>query len=66
MPLEELERRQDEVPRDRQIVACCRGPYCVLAANAVEALRRHGFDAVRATESVQEWRALGVQVIDSG
>jgi rhodanese-related sulfurtransferase len=65
MPLEELERRLSELPRDRQIVAYCRGPYCVLAANAVETLRRHGFDAVRAPESVQDWRALGVPVIDN-
>jgi rhodanese-related sulfurtransferase/DNA-binding transcriptional ArsR family regulator len=63
MPLEQLERRLAELPRDRPIVAYCRGPYCVLAVNAVEALRRHGFDAVRAPEGVQEWRALGLKVI---
>jgi rhodanese-related sulfurtransferase len=66
MPLEELERRLGELPRDRQIVAYCRGPYCVLAVNAVETLRRHGFDAVRAAESVEDWRELGVSVIDHG
>jgi rhodanese-related sulfurtransferase/DNA-binding transcriptional ArsR family regulator len=66
MPLEELERRLGELPHDRQIVAYCRGPYCVLAVNAVEMLRRHGFDAVRAPESVQDWRQLGVPVIDNG
>ena len=65
MPLEELERRLGELPRDRQIVAYCRGPYCVLAVNAVEALRRHGFDAVRAPEGVEDWRALGISVIDN-
>lgn len=65
MPLEELERRLSELPRDRQIVAYCRGPYCVLAVSAVETLRSHGFDAVRAPESVQDWRALGVPVIDN-
>jgi len=66
MPLEELERRLGELPQDRQIVAHCRGPYCVLAVNAVEALRRHGFDAVRAPESVEDWRELGFSVIDNG
>lgn len=66
MPLEELERRLGELPRDRQIVAYCRGPYCVLAVSAVETLRRHGFDAVRAPESVEDWRELGVSVIDNG
>jgi rhodanese-related sulfurtransferase/DNA-binding transcriptional ArsR family regulator len=65
VPLEELERRLGELPHDRQIVAYCRGPYCVLAVNAVETLRRHGFDAVRAPESVEDWRALGVPVIDN-
>lgn len=66
MPLEELERRLDELPRDRPIVAYCRGPYCVLAVSAVETLRRRGFDAVRAAESVQDWRTLGVQIVGSG
>lgn len=66
MPLEELERRLGELPRDRQIVAYCRGPYCVLAVNAVETLRRHGFDAVRAPESVEDWRELGISVTHKG
>ena len=65
MPLEQLERRLAELPRDRPIVAYCRGPYCVLAVSAVEALRRHGFDAVRAAEGVQDWRELGLTVTDS-
>ncbi|MBN1528957.1 MAG: metalloregulator ArsR/SmtB family transcription factor [Thermoleophilaceae bacterium] len=63
MPLEELERHLAELPRDMPIVAYCRGPYCVLAVSAVETLRRHGFDAVRAPEGVQEWRELGLEVI---
>jgi rhodanese-related sulfurtransferase/DNA-binding transcriptional ArsR family regulator len=62
MPLEQLERRLAELPRDRPIVAYCRGPYCVLAANAVEWLRRHGFDAVRALEGVAEWSDLGLEI----
>ena len=66
MPLEELERRLGELPRDRQIVAYCRGPYCVLAVSAVETLRRNGFAAVRAPESVEDWRELGVSVIENG
>ncbi len=65
MPLEELERRLAELPHDKPIVAYCRGPYCVLAVNAVETLRRHGFDAVRASEGVTEWRELGLDVIES-
>lgn len=65
MPLELLERRLAELPRDVPIVAYCRGPYCVLAVSAVETLRSHGFDAVRAPEGVQEWRGLGLKVTDS-
>jgi rhodanese-related sulfurtransferase/DNA-binding transcriptional ArsR family regulator len=65
MPLEQLERRLAELPKDKPIVAYCRGPYCVLSVSAVETLRRHGFDAVRAAEGVQEWRELGLKVIDT-
>jgi rhodanese-related sulfurtransferase len=64
MPLDELERRLAELPKDRPIVAYCRGPYCVLAVSAVETLRRHGFDAVRAPEGVAEWRELGLKIAD--
>src|SRR5574341_191605 len=47
VPLEELARRLTEIPRDQPVVAYCRGPYCVLAVQAVELLRRHGFAAQR-------------------
>jgi rhodanese-related sulfurtransferase/DNA-binding transcriptional ArsR family regulator len=62
MPLEQLERRLAELPRDKPVVAYCRGPYCVLAVSAVETLRRHGFEALRAVEGVEEWRQLGLEV----
>lgn len=62
MPLEQLESRLAELPRDRQIVAYCRGPYCVLSVAAVETLRRHGFHAARAQEGVAELQDLGLQV----
>ena len=65
MPLGQLERRLAELSKDRPIVAYCRGPYCVLAVSAVETLRRHGFDAVRASEGITEWRELGLDVIES-
>ena len=42
VPLADLERRIGELPRDREIIAYCRGPYCVLAAEAVRVLRRRG------------------------
>lgn len=59
MPLPELERRLSQLPRDREIVAYCRGPYCVLAVQAVEMLRAKGFQAVRLDDGVHDWRARG-------
>jgi rhodanese-related sulfurtransferase len=62
IPLKELERRLSDLPRDRDVVAYCRGPYCVLAVEAVEFLRSRGFSAFRLEESVQDWRAEGLPV----
>ena len=45
VPLDELRRRLDEIRRDREVVACCRGPYCTMAAEAVEVLRKAGYRA---------------------
>ncbi len=59
VPLGELERRLGELPRDREIVAYCRGPYCVLAVEAVKLLRARGFKAARLEHGVPDWRALG-------
>jgi rhodanese-related sulfurtransferase/predicted transcriptional regulator len=55
IPLEELRQRLGELPHDRAIVAYCRGPYCLMAADAVELLRREGFSAVHLREGVAEW-----------
>jgi rhodanese-related sulfurtransferase len=62
IPLKELERHLSELPRDQEIVAYCRGPYCVLAVQAVEMLRAKGFNAVRLEEGIQDWRAMGFSV----
>ncbi len=62
VPLKELERRLEELPRDREIVAYCRGPYCVLAVEAVEILRARGFTAFRLEDGVPDWRARGLPV----
>jgi len=62
VPLKDLERWLSELPRDRQIVAYCRGPYCVLAVKAVEMLRERGFDAWRLEHSVHDWQAEGFPV----
>jgi rhodanese-related sulfurtransferase len=62
VPLKELERRLADLPQDREIVAYCRGPYCVLAVEAVEILRARGFAAFRLEEGVPDWQAKGFPV----
>jgi rhodanese-related sulfurtransferase len=57
LPLEELERRLSELPQEREIVAYCRGPYCVMSIEAVALLKERGFTAVRMEDGVPEWRA---------
>ncbi len=63
IPLAELERRMQELPRHQEIVAYCRGPYCVLSAEAVERLRKAGFEAVRFEEGVQDWQMRGLPLV---
>jgi rhodanese-related sulfurtransferase len=55
MPLDELKNRLAELPAGKTIVAYCRGPYCLMAKDAVELLRQQGFEAVRLPEGVAEW-----------
>lgn len=62
IPLSELGRRLGELPRDQEIVAYCRGPYCMFSREAVALLRVHGYRAVRFDEGVIEWRAAGLPV----
>ena len=62
VPLDQLKEILAELPADQEIVAYCRGPYCVLAVQAVEVLRKRGFNAIRLEESVQDWRAMGLPV----
>jgi rhodanese-related sulfurtransferase len=62
VPLPELERRLDELPRDVEVVAYCRGPYCVLAPEALGILRAAGFRARRLEDGFPEWRLAGLPV----
>lgn len=62
IPLEELPDRLAELPRNREIVAYCRGHYCVLAHDAVRLLNARGLRARRATDGVLEWRLAGLPI----
>jgi len=62
MPVTELEARLPELPQDKEIVAYCRGPYCVFADEAVTLLRTNGYHARRLEQGLPDWRALGLQV----
>ena len=63
VPLAELKTRLPEISRGTEIVAYCRGPYCVLAPQAIEILRRAGFRARRMEEGFPEWRLAGLPVL---
>ena len=62
LPVAELSKRLKELPKDRQVVAYCRGPYCVFADDAVRALRKRGFRAARLEDGFPEWAAAGLPV----
>jgi rhodanese-related sulfurtransferase/DNA-binding transcriptional ArsR family regulator len=64
VPLRQLEARLARMPKKREVVAYCRGPYCVLAPKAVTLLRAHGFRAVVLADGVAEWRARGLPVAE--
>jgi rhodanese-related sulfurtransferase len=55
IPLEELRKRLAELPKDRSIVAYCRGPYCLMAVDAVALLKQEGFTAIHLRDGVAEW-----------
>ena len=64
VPLRELEARLETLPKDREIVAYCRGPYCVLAPEAVGVLRQRGYRAAVLEDGVSEWRARGLPLTE--
>ena len=63
IPLRALKARLSELDPSKEIVAYCRGPYCVLSYEAVAALRKRGFKALRLEDGLPEWRAAGLTVI---
>ena len=62
IPLGKLEHRVGELPVDREVIAYCRGPYCVLSFEAVAALRARGYLVRRLEDGYPEWKAAGLPV----
>lgn len=62
VPVDDLQKQLRQLPREREYVAYCRGPYCVYADRAVEILKSHGRRARRLREGFPEWRAAGLPV----
>jgi rhodanese-related sulfurtransferase len=60
IPIEALRKRIGEIPKNKEVVAYCRGPYCVYALEAVSMLRKRGFRATRLEDSVNDWRVAGL------
>jgi len=63
LPIAELEERVDSLPHDGEVVAYCRGPYCVYADDAVRLLRRNGVEARRLEDGFPEWKRAGLPVV---
>jgi rhodanese-related sulfurtransferase/DNA-binding transcriptional ArsR family regulator len=62
LPLSELKKRLKELPKDKPLVAYCRGPFCMMANEAVALLLKRGYRAFRLDDGVAEWRAKGLPV----
>ncbi len=65
VPVERLEAYLEDIPKDREVVAYCRGPYCVFSDQAVAILGSRGYRARRLEEGLPEWRAAGLPVEES-
>lgn len=64
IPLSELKRRLGELPKDKEIVAYCRGPFCLMSNEAVVLLKKRGFKARKIGDGVAEWSAAGLPIED--
>jgi rhodanese-related sulfurtransferase len=63
VPVEKLEGFLSRLPKRKEVVAYCRGPYCLMSFEAVEKLRKHGWRARRLADGLPEWRAAGLPVV---
>jgi rhodanese-related sulfurtransferase/DNA-binding transcriptional ArsR family regulator len=64
VPVEKLEDFLSKLPRRKEVVAYCRGPYCLMSFEAVEKLRKRGWRARRLADGFPEWRAAGLPVVE--
>ncbi|HEX5739742.1 MAG TPA: metalloregulator ArsR/SmtB family transcription factor [Hydrogenophaga sp.] len=64
LPVDELKKRIAELPKHIPVVAYCRGPFCLMAKDAVDLLRKKGYQAFHLTDGVAEWRARGLPMAD--
>lgn len=62
IPLDQLEAQLNQLPKEHEVVAYCRGPHCVLAFEAVQRLRQLGFNARRLQDGFPEWKTAGLPV----
>jgi rhodanese-related sulfurtransferase/DNA-binding transcriptional ArsR family regulator len=62
VPLEDIARHIKQLPKTREVIAYCRGPYCLLSVDAVALLRKKGFKARRLEDGFPEWKAAGLPV----
>lgn len=65
LPVDELKKRLAELPKGVPVVAYCRGPFCLMAKDAVALLRKKGYRAFHLTDGVAEWRAHGLPIEQS-
>lgn len=62
LPVDELKKRLAELPKETPVVAYCRGPFCLMAKDAVALLRKKGYQALHLCDGVAEWRARGLPI----
>jgi rhodanese-related sulfurtransferase/DNA-binding transcriptional ArsR family regulator len=65
IPISELEKRLAELPKRKEVVAYCRGPYCLMSYDAVDLLRKKGLRARRLQDGMPEWRLAGLPTVRS-
>jgi rhodanese-related sulfurtransferase len=66
VPVEKLEGYLAQLPKKREVIAYCRGPYCLMSLEAVAALRKRGWKARRLEDGFPEWKAAGLPIESSG